>query len=113
MHRLFEGIQDRPARAELLTRSPTIPPGRGVNDESHMDKPLPGGDMGEVVIHWVRTNAAELDDPRACSARVPLLRCAAAVEITRLVRHSDGSGKRALKLFSRRCVVHGCADAWA
>ena len=49
MHRLFQGIEDEPRMRRGADTPADDLAGIGVDDKSHIDEPLPGGDMGEIA----------------------------------------------------------------
>ena len=46
--RLFQGIEDEAGMSRPAGPPTHDPPGVGVDDESYVDEPRPGGDVGEV-----------------------------------------------------------------
>ena len=72
MESLFERIEDEPGMTGRADISPYDAPSIVVDDESHIDEPLPGGDIGSLI-----------DPPRSVSLLFASAACKVLSEVAR------------------------------
>lgn len=65
---LVQGIQHETGRHRGGDTPADDLAGEDVDHEGDIDHTLPARDIGEIVVHWARTNGTTMNDPRAGSA---------------------------------------------